>query len=184
MVTRELLDSSSQGSSVNKALSTDALTDHREKTTPTTMIMVDGHDSPAGPITQHNPVKIDIASHEEPLTLDTASLFHSIILEMPWHKRHNPKIDYLRNTMTFDSNYCHANCRHYGTTVPLHPKDRSEPETQHSETQTRKKTKTKTPKAETDTQRPRPQEGTPRQDPNTQKLDPNQRPRHPNHRLR
>jgi len=131
---RGLLDSGSQGSCVNKALSTDALTDHREKTTPTTMIMADGHDSPGRPITQYNPVKIRIAGHEEPVTLDTALLSHPIILGMPWHKRHNPKIDYPGNTMTFDSDYCRANCSHYGTTILLHPKDR--PETRHPETQT------------------------------------------------
>jgi len=135
-VTRGLLDSGSQGSCVNKALLTDALTDHREKTTPTTMIMVDGYDSPAGPIIQYNPVKIHVAGHKEPLTLDTALLSHPIILGMPWHKRHNSKIDYPGNTMTFDSGYCRANCRHYGTIIPLHPKDRPEPETRHSETQT------------------------------------------------
>jgi len=140
-VTRGLLDSGSQGSCVNKALSTDALTDHREKTTPTTMIMADGHDSPAGPITQYNPVKIRIAGHKEPLALDTASLSHPIILGMPWHKRHNPKIDYPRNTMTFDSKYCREHCHHYGRTVPLHPKV--------SETQTPDKTETQTPEPET-----------------------------------
>ena len=60
-------------SCVNKTLSTKALTDHCEKTTPTTMIMVDGQDSPAGPITQYNPIKMHIAGHEEPLALDTAA---------------------------------------------------------------------------------------------------------------
>ena len=79
-VTRRLLDSGSQGSCVNKALSTDALTDHHEKTTPMTMIMADRHDSPAEPITQYNPVNIYIASHEEQLALDTTSLSHPIIL--------------------------------------------------------------------------------------------------------
>jgi len=108
MVTRGLLDNGSHGSCINKALSTDVLTDHHEKTTPTTMIMADGHDSPAGPITQYNPVKICIAGYKEPLALDTASLSHPIILGMPWYKRHNPKIDYPGNTMTFDSDYCRA----------------------------------------------------------------------------
>ncbi|HXJ96583.1 MAG TPA: retropepsin-like aspartic protease, partial [Terriglobia bacterium] len=136
-VTRGLLDSGSQGSCVNKALSTDALTDHREKATPTTMIIADGHDSPAGPIIQYNSVKIRIAGQEEQLALDTASLSHPIILGMPWHKRHNPKIDYPRNTMTFDSEYCRKHCHHYGRTVPLHPKD--------SEMQTSEKTETPTP---------------------------------------
>jgi len=78
--TRGLLDSGSQGSCVNKALSTNTLTNHHEKRIPTTMIIVDGYDSPAGPITQCNPVKIRIAGHEEQLALDTASLSHPIIL--------------------------------------------------------------------------------------------------------
>ena len=135
-VTRGLLNSGSQGSCVNKALSTDAPTDHREKATPTTMIMADGYDSPAGPITQYNPVKIQTVGHEEQLALDAASLSHPIILGMPWHKRHNPKIDYPGNTMTFDSNYCRANCSYYSTTISLHPTDPLEPQTRYSETQT------------------------------------------------
>ena len=119
---RRLLDSGSQGSCINKTLSTKALTDHHEKTTPTTMIMADGHDSPAGPITQYNPIKMRIAGHEEPLALDTAVLSHPIILGMLWHKRHNPRIDYPGNTMTFDSEYCRMHFHHYGKTVPLYPK--------------------------------------------------------------
>jgi len=119
IVTRGLLDSGSQGSCVHKVLSTDTLTGHREKRIPTTMIMADRHDSPAGPIIQYNPVKIQITGHEEQLALDTASLSHLIILGIPWHKRHNPKIDYPENTMTFNSKYCHENCHHYGKTVPL-----------------------------------------------------------------
>jgi len=149
---RGLLDSGSQGSCVNKTLSTKALTDHREKTTPTTMIMADGHDSPAGPITQYNPIKMRIAGHEEPLALDTAVLSHPIILGMPWHKRHNPRIDYPGNTITFDSEYCRMHCYHYGKTVPLHPKD-SDAETQHPETQIpepeTRHSETQTPEPET-----------------------------------
>lgn len=125
-VTRGLLDSGSQGSCVNKVFSTDALTDHRLKQTPTTMIMADGHDSPAGPITQYNPAKIRVAGHEEEIALDATSLSHPIILGMPWHKKHNPRIDYRGNTMTFDSEYCREGCSHYGKTVPLHTADKFE----------------------------------------------------------
>ena len=49
---RGLLDSGNQGNCINKVLLSDALTDHRTKQNPTTMIMADGHDSSAGPITQ------------------------------------------------------------------------------------------------------------------------------------
>ena len=131
-----LLESSSQGSCINKALSTDALTDRHEKRNLTTMIMVDGHDSSTGSIIQHNPVKIRIAGHTEQLALNTAPLFHPIVLGMPWHKRHNPKIDSPGNTMTFDSDYCRANCSYYSTTISVHPTDPLEPQTRYSETQT------------------------------------------------
>jgi hypothetical protein len=123
-VVRGLLDSGSQGSCVNKTLSTNALTNHRMKPSPTTMIMADGHNSPMGPITQYNPIRLRVAGHEEDIALDTASLSHPIILGMPWHKKHNPRIDYQKNTLTFNSAYCHQNCRHYSKTIPLHPTDR------------------------------------------------------------
>ena len=121
-VTRRLLDSGSQSSCINKALSTNTLTDHHEKRTPITMIIADGHDLLAGPITQYNPVNIRIAGHNEQLILDIASLSHPIILEMPWYKMHNTKINYRGNTVTFDSDYCCTNCIHYGTTILQRPK--------------------------------------------------------------
>ena len=77
-------------------------------------------------IIQYNSVKIWITGHEERLILDTASCSHPIILEMLWYKRHNLKIDYSENTMTFDSDYCQENCSQYSTTVLMHSKDRPE----------------------------------------------------------
>jgi len=127
-VTRGLLDIGSQGSCINKALSTNALTDYRKKTTPMTIIMADRHDLPTGPITQYNPDKILIVEHEEQLTIDTASLSHLIILEMTWCKRYNPKIDYSGNTMTFNSHYCNENCSYYSIAISLHPKNETRPE--------------------------------------------------------
>ena len=77
---RGLLDSGSQGNCVNRELSTYVLTNHRVKPSPTTMIMADGNDSPAGPITHYNPVTLRIVGNEELIALDIASLSHSIIL--------------------------------------------------------------------------------------------------------
>jgi hypothetical protein len=121
--TRGLLDSGSQGSCVNQKFSQDVLTDHKLKATPTTLIMADGNNSPAGPITHYDHVTARIAGHEEQLALDTASLSHPIILGMPWHKKHNPCIDYPKNTLTFDSETCRENCDHYGKTIALHSSD-------------------------------------------------------------
>ena len=127
MKVRGLLDSGSQGSCVNRELSTEVLTDHRVKPAPTTMIMADGNESPSGPITHYNPVTLRIAGGEERVALDTAALSHPIILGMPWHKKHNPRIDYQNDTVTFDSESCRENCKHYGRTVPLHPSDHPDP---------------------------------------------------------
>jgi len=82
-VMRGLLNSGSQGSCINKVLSTDVLTNHGEKTTPMTMIMADEYDSSVERITQYNPVRIRITGHKEPLTLDTIALSHPVILGMP-----------------------------------------------------------------------------------------------------
>jgi hypothetical protein len=127
MKVRGLLDSGSQGSCVNRELSTEVLTDHRVKPAPTTMIMADGNESPSGPITHYNPVTLHIAGGEERVALDTAALSHLIILGMPWHKKHNPRIDYQNDTITFDSESCRKNCEHYGETVPLYPSDHPDP---------------------------------------------------------
>ena len=121
--TRGLLDSGSQGSCVNQKFSQDVLTDHKLKATPTTLIMADGNNSPAGPITHYDHVTARIAGHEEQLALDTTSLSHPIILGMPWHKKHNPRIDYPNDTLTFDSESCRENCDHYGKTIALHSSD-------------------------------------------------------------
>ena len=83
MKVRGLLDSGSQGSCVNRELSTEVLTDHRVKPAPTTMIMADGYESPSGPIIHYNPVTLRIAGGEEQVALDAASLSHPIILGMP-----------------------------------------------------------------------------------------------------
>ena len=82
-MTRGLLDSGSQGSCVNQPFSRDVLTTNKLKSTPTTMIMADGNNSPAGPITHYNPVAVRIARHKEQLALDTTSLSHDLIFGMP-----------------------------------------------------------------------------------------------------
>jgi len=120
---RGLLDSGSQGSCVNRELSTEVLTDHRVRSFPKIMIMADGNESPSGPITHYDPVTLRIAGGEEQVALDTATIAHSIILGMPWHKKHNPRINYQNDTVTFGSNSCRKSCEHYGRTIPLHPTD-------------------------------------------------------------
>ena len=122
--TTGLLDSGSQGSCINKAFSHSTLANHKLKADPITVVMADGNHSSASPVTHFDTVAVRIAGHEEQLALDTMSLSHPIILGMPWHKEHNPRIDYQKNTLTFDSESCRQRCSHYGKTVPLRSRHR------------------------------------------------------------
>ena len=123
--TTGLLDSGSQGSCVNKAFSHSTLANHKLKADPITVVMADGNHSSASPVTHFDTVAVRIAGHVEQLALDTMSLSHPIILGMPWHKEHNPRIDYQKNTLTFDSESCRQRCSHYGKTVPLRSRHRN-----------------------------------------------------------
>jgi len=116
---RALLDTGSQGDCINQELSENHLTNHCLKPKPATMVMADGTHSSAGQITHYDPVVLRTAGHEEQASLDIASLSHGMILGMPWHKKHNPRIDYPNDVLTFCSDFCRENCSHYGKSVPL-----------------------------------------------------------------
>jgi hypothetical protein len=90
------------------------------------MIIADGNQSPAGPITHYDLTTICTAGHEEQLALDVTSLSHPLIIGMPWLRKHNPYIDYHTDTMTFDSELCRQNCEHYGKTITLYPSDQQD----------------------------------------------------------
>jgi len=128
---RGLVDSGSQGSCIQRELSKDALTTHKLKPSPTVMVMADGNQSPAGPITHHDITTICIAGHEEQVALDVASLSHPLIIGMPWLRKHNPHIDYHADTMTFRSDFCRQNCEHYDRTIALYPTDQPNQELSH-----------------------------------------------------
>ena len=119
ILTMGLLNSSSQGSYINKAFPHNTIANHKVMADSIMVIMVDGNHS-SSPVTYFDTVAIHIVEHEEQLVLDTMSLLHSIILGMPWHKDHNACIDYEKNTLTFNSKSCYQHCSHYGKTVPLY----------------------------------------------------------------
>jgi hypothetical protein len=120
---RGLVDGGSQGNCIQKELSRIVQTNHTLKTSPITMIMADGNKSPAGPITHHDLTTVRIAGNEEQLALDVTALSHPLLIGMPWLRKHNPLIDYHLDTMTFHSEYCRQNCKHFGETVTLFPSD-------------------------------------------------------------
>jgi hypothetical protein len=123
---RGLVDGGSQGNCIQREFSQDVQTTHKLKTSPTTMIMADGNQSPAGPITHYDLTTICTAVHEEQLALDVTSLSHPLIIGMPWLRKHNPHVDYYADTMTFDSELCRQNCEHYGKKITLYPSDQQD----------------------------------------------------------
>ena len=70
-----------------------------------------GNASDMGPVTHIAKVPMTIGNHQELATLQVANFQnHEVILKMPWLKGHNPKIDWGKNKMTFDSERCTTWC--------------------------------------------------------------------------
>ena len=71
----------------------------------------DGNPSDMGPVTHIAKVPMTIGNHQELATLQVANLQnHKAILGMPLLKGHNPKIDWGKNKITFDSKRCTTWC--------------------------------------------------------------------------
>src|SRR5579859_2252146 len=120
MSTRALLDMGGQGSFINDKLSTRYQLPRLVKPTPISLILANGSPSKGGNVTHFNPLILRIAGNEEAIGLDVAPTTHDIVLGIPWIEKHDPAIRYDRNTMTFNSPFCRANCTHFGKSVPLH----------------------------------------------------------------
>ena len=122
--TRAMVDCGGQGSFINDNFSQQYQLPCRPKSFPVSLILADGSQSQARPLTQYNPVLLRTAGNEEPLGLDIAPTSHDIILGMPWLKKHDPAIRFGRQELTFDSPFCQQHCSHYGETIPLHTSNR------------------------------------------------------------
>ena len=71
----------------------------------------DGNPSNMGPVTHIAKVPMTIGNHQELATIHVANVQnHEVILGMPWPKRHNPRIDWGKNKITFDSKRCTTWC--------------------------------------------------------------------------
>ena len=78
---------------------------------PREIYLADGNPSGMGPVTHIARVPMTIGNHQEVATLQVANLQnHEVILGMPWLKGHNPKIDWEKNKITFDSKRCTTWC--------------------------------------------------------------------------
>ena len=56
-------------------------------------------------------IRMEVGQHHEVITLDVADIGHdNIILGISWLRQHNPRIDWARSTLGFDSDYCKTWC--------------------------------------------------------------------------
>ena len=75
------------------------------------LILGDGKPSPIAKITHTYTLKLTIDQHEENLTFQVTKLAcWNLIVGKPWLRRHNPLIDWSKNTCVFHSGYCQSHC--------------------------------------------------------------------------
>ena len=76
------------------------------KPKPETLIVVDGREA-TNQLTHTCTMNLTIDQHLETLTLQVTKLAGwNMILGKTWLKKHNPVIDWTKNTVTFSSGYC------------------------------------------------------------------------------
>src|SRR5258706_15315765 len=81
------------------------------------LILADGKPSLIGKITYTCILKLTIDQYEEDLTFQVTKLAGwDLIVRKPWLRRHNPLIDWEKNTCAFHSGYCQSYC------LPVRPK--------------------------------------------------------------
>jgi hypothetical protein len=45
---------------------------------------------------------------------------HDVVLGMSWHNKHNPEINWKKQTLSFTSTYCNKNCLIYPNIIEIH----------------------------------------------------------------
>jgi Reverse transcriptase (RNA-dependent DNA polymerase)/Retroviral aspartyl protease len=101
---RVMLDSGANQSYASYEMGEKLWTQRRRKKIPYPLTMADG--SPVafndGKVTDElYDVQLDIAGHQETLSLDITNLKYDIVLGMTWLQRHNPMIDWTARTLKF-----------------------------------------------------------------------------------
>ncbi|KJK73703.1 hypothetical protein H634G_11003 [Metarhizium anisopliae BRIP 53293] len=87
--------------------------------------VVDGRPSSAGDITHVVKLNMEIKGHKEKMLFYVTKLGkYDIILGKPWLRDHNPNINWITHTVTFNSDHCRKYCMekgYYQLTVPGTP---------------------------------------------------------------
>ena len=80
------------------------------KATPETLIVVDGRQAESQ-LTHACTLALTVIQHLETLTFQVTKIAGwNVILGKTWLKRHNPVINWTKNTVSFGSGYCQAHC--------------------------------------------------------------------------
>ena len=91
------------------------------KAKPETLIVVDGREA-ENQLTHTCTLDLTVDQHLETLTFQVTKLAGwNMILGKIWLKRHNPVIDWTKNTLTFGSGYCQAHCLPTRPPQPANP---------------------------------------------------------------
>jgi RNase H-like domain found in reverse transcriptase/Reverse transcriptase (RNA-dependent DNA polymerase)/Integrase zinc binding domain/Integrase core domain/Aspartyl protease/Chromo (CHRromatin Organisation MOdifier) domain len=78
---------------------------------PRRLDVADGSPTSSGSITRLAELRLSVANHHESVPCFVTKLGHyPIILGKTWLSRHNPKIDWGLNTVTFNSDHCRHSC--------------------------------------------------------------------------
>ena len=62
------------------------------------------------------PLQLHIGDHIETISFFVTALAHDVLLGFTWMEKHDPKIVWSKNLVTFDSSFCHSNAH------PIPPK--------------------------------------------------------------
>ena len=78
---------------------------------PRRLEVIDGCPVDTGDITHMVRIDLDINEHQEHLTAFVTKLVHyPLFLGIPWLRHHNPRIDWVKNTIDFVSPRCTTTC--------------------------------------------------------------------------
>jgi len=109
--TRAMIDSGAYGPLINPRFVKEQGLPMVRKARPLTLHAVDDSPVKGGKVTHEVHIRMEVGQHHEIITLDVADIGHdNIILGISWLRRHNPRIDWMRSTLVFDSDYCQTWC--------------------------------------------------------------------------
>ena len=78
---------------------------------PRALEVIDGRPIESGTITHMTKLQMSVNGHHESLPLFITKLGHySVVLGIPWLRRHDVEIRFARNALTFNSDFCLHNC--------------------------------------------------------------------------